>query len=44
MPFLSSLNTLLQDAYVIFHEGVDYFEIEHKTYANKFWVGGAVPP
>ena len=34
MPFLSSLNNLLQDAYVIF-QGVDYFEIEQK-HAN-FW-------
>ena len=31
MPFLSSLKKLLSDAYVIFQEGVDYFEIEHKT-------------
>ena len=31
MPFMSSLNILLWYAYVIFQEGVDYFEIEHKT-------------
>ena len=31
MPFMSSLNNLLQDAYLIFHKVVDYFEIEHKT-------------
>ena len=29
--FLSSLDNLLQDAYVIFEEDVNYFEIEHKT-------------
>ena len=31
MPFLSSSNNLLQDAYFIFQKGVDYFEIEYKT-------------
>ena len=31
MPFLSSLDNLLWNAYVIFHKGVDNFEIEHKT-------------
>ena len=33
MPFLSSLDNLLKDAYAIFQkgvEGVDYFEAEHK--------------
>ena len=32
VPFLSSLGNLLQDTYIIFQKGVDYFEIEHKTY------------
>ena len=31
MPFSSSLNILQYDTYVIFQEGIDYFEIEHKT-------------
>ena len=31
MPFLSSLDNLLYDAYFIFQKGVDNFEIEHKT-------------
>ena len=31
MPFLSSLDNLLEDAYIIFENGVDNFEIEHKT-------------
>ena len=31
MLLLSSLDNLLQDAYIIFQKGVDYFEIEHKT-------------
>ena len=30
MQFLSSMVNLLQDAYIIFQEGVDNFEIEHK--------------
>ena len=30
--FFSSLDNLLQDAYIIFEKGVDNFEIEHKTY------------
>ena len=30
MPFLSSLDNLPSDAYIIFQEGVDNFEIEHK--------------
>ena len=30
MPFLSSVDNLLQNAYIIFHKGVDNFEIEHK--------------
>ena len=31
MPFLSSLDNLILDAYIIFQKGVDYFEIENKT-------------
>ena len=31
MSFLSSLDNLLKDAYIIFQKGVDNFEIEHKT-------------
>ena len=31
MLFLSSLDNLLQDAYIIFQKGVGNFEIEHKT-------------
>ena len=31
MLFLSSLNNLILDAYVIFQEVIDYFAIEHKT-------------
>ena len=31
MPFLSSLDNLLQDKKIIFQEGVDIFEIEHKN-------------
>ena len=31
MQFLSSLDNLLQDAYIILQEGVDNFEVEHKT-------------
>ena len=31
MPYLSSLDNLLQDAYIIFPEGVDNFEIEYIT-------------
>ena len=31
MPFLSSLDNLLYDAYIIFHKSVDNFEIAHKT-------------
>ena len=30
MPFLSSLENLLKDAYIIFQKGVDNFEMEHK--------------
>ena len=33
------LREFLSDAYIMFHKGVDYFEIEHKTR-----VKGAVPP
>ena len=29
--FLSSLDNLLYDVYIIFQKGVDNFEIEHKT-------------
>ena len=32
MPLLSSLDSLLSDAYIIFHKSVDNFEIAHKTY------------
>ena len=42
MIFLSSLDNLLYDAYIIYQKGVDNFELEHKN-AN-FAVGGAVPP
>ena len=31
MPFLSSSNNLLSDAYIIFQKGVDDFETEHKA-------------
>ena len=31
MPFFSFLDNLLQDAYIIFQQDVDNFEIEHKT-------------
>ena len=31
MQFLSSLDNLLYDAYIIFQKSVDNFEIEHKT-------------
>ena len=31
MLFLSSLDNLLEDAYIIFQKDVDNFEIEHKT-------------
>ena len=31
MLFLSSLDNLLLDAYIIIQKGVDNFEIEHKT-------------
>ena len=33
--FLSSMDNLLYDAYIIFQKDVDNFEIEQKTY--KFW-------
>ena len=42
MLFLSSLDNLLQGAYIIYQNGVDNFEIEHKN-AN-FGEGSAVPP
>ena len=42
MLFLSSLDNLLWDAYIIYQEGVDNFEIKHKN-AN-FGVEGTVPP
>ena len=32
MLFLSSLDNLLYDAYIIFQKDVDNFETEHKTY------------
>ena len=31
MLYLSSLDNLLEDAYIIFQKSVDNFEIEHKT-------------
>ena len=31
MPFLSCLDNLLEDAYIIFQKGVDNFEMERKT-------------
>ena len=42
MLFLSFLDNLLYDGYIIFQKGVDNFEIEHKT--CYFVVEGAVPP
>ena len=42
MLFLSSLDNLLEDAFIIYQKGIDNFEIEHKN-AN-LGVGGAVPP
>ena len=42
MPFLSSLDNSLQDAYIIFQR-VDNFEIAHKTY-SIILVWGAVSP
>ena len=41
MSFLSSSDSLLQDAYIIFHKSVDNFEIMHKTCSNL--VKGALP-
>ena len=32
MPFLTSLNNLLQDAYVIYEEVVYYFETQNKIF------------
>ena len=32
MPFLNSLDNLLQNAYIIFQKSVDNFEMEHITY------------
>ena len=43
MLFLSSLNNLQYDAYIIFQEGIDYFDREHKIKICQFGVGGAVP-
>ena len=40
--FLSFLDNLQQDAYIVFQKGVDYFELEHKT--CSFLVRDAVPP
>ena len=31
IPFFSSLDNLLKDAYIIFQKGVHNFEIEYKT-------------
>ena len=31
MLFLSSLDKLLEDTYIIFQKGIDNFKIEHKT-------------
>ena len=42
MPFWSSLDKLLKNAYIIFQKGVDNFEIKHKI--CLFLVRGAVPP
>ena len=30
MPFLSSFDNFLKDAYIVFQKDVDNFEIEHK--------------
>ena len=45
MLFLSSLDNLLEDAYIIFQKDIDNFEIEHKNMLilELFGVGGAVP-
>ena len=44
MPFLSSLNNLLQDAYIIFQTGVDSFEKEHKKSVEvRFGWGCSTP-
>ena len=42
MQFLSFLNNLLYDTYIIYQKGVDDFEIEHRNV--NFRIGGAVPP
>ena len=39
MLFWGFLNNLLQDAYIIFQKGVDYFEHKHANLG----VGGAFP-
>ena len=41
MLFLSSLDNLLKDAYIIYQKGDDNFEMKH--FAN-FGIEGAVPP
>ena len=43
MLFLSFLDNLLYDAYIIFHKGVINFEIEHKT-CYFFKIRGAILP
>ena len=46
MLFLSSLDNLLQDPYIILEKDDDNFEVEHKNILilELFRVGGAVPP
>ena len=41
MPFLSSVDHLLRDRYIIFQKGIDNFAIEHKT--CLFLVRGEIP-
>ena len=40
MLFLSFLENLLLDAYIIFQKDVDNFEIEHKTPAQNMLILG----
>ena len=42
MSFSNLSDNLLQDAYIIFKNSVDNFDIAHKTYSILVW--GVVPP
>ena len=42
MLFLSTLNNLLKDAYIVFQKDVDSFD--NMLILELFGVGGAVPP